>query len=163
MNEFIEKLKVRQQDAQRRMQAAQQQLAVAQAAFQAASQEFNSWNYAVAVEMQKAQQEAAAAQHAGTAAEQHQPVTESASINNMPEVNKTELVRAVLRQHANGITPVEIAKELKNQVDSAYIYSVLKRLKDRKQVTKKRGKYCLQQHQSAEEVAAQNGTGMVQH
>jgi hypothetical protein len=162
MNDFMETLKIRQQDAQRRFQAAQQKLAVAQAEAQSAQQEFNSWNYALATEMRKEQQEAAAAlaaKQVGPPAPAPAPDTTSvnASATNVPEVNKTDLVRGVLRQHPNGITPTEIWNELKNQVGNAYIYSVLKRLKDRDEAAKKRGgKYYLK-HPQSEEVSAQNG------
>ncbi len=54
------------------------------------------------------------------------------------------MIRSVLRQHPNGITPAEIWREVKDNVGRAYVYSVLKRLKDRKQVTERRGKYFLQ-------------------
>jgi len=174
MSEFIENLRVRQQDAHRRLQAAQQRLAVAQAEFQAASQDFNSWNYALATETRKAQQEAATALaarlagHSSPPSPTPDPVTAvtvvttpvtPAPIANVPEVNKTELVRNVLRQHTSGLTPNEIWKELKNQVGYAYIYSILKRLRDNEQITKKRGKYCLKNHQQLQpdEVTVQNG------
>jgi len=64
------------------------------------------------------------------------------SSNNKAEGNKTEVVRDFLRQHSTGVTPSEIWKELESQMSGrAYLYSVLKRLKDRGDVREKRGKY----------------------
>jgi len=41
------------------------------------------------------------------------------------------------------MTPGEIWKEMESQINNrAYLYSVLKRLKDRGDVKEKRGKYC---------------------
>jgi hypothetical protein len=167
MTDFMETLKTRQQDAHKRMAAAQQKLTVAQAEYQTAAQEFNSWNYALATEMRKAQQEAAAAQTAQQkpaigppAPTATEPTATASPVTNAPEINKTELVRDVLRRSPNGITPSDIWKQLKAQVgDHAYIYSVLKRLKDRDEITRRRGgKYYLKHHpQSVEEGVTQNG------
>lgn len=170
MNDFIETLKVRQQEAQKRLQMAQQRLALAQAENNAATQEYNSWNFALAIEMQKVQREAVAAE----AAKQVGPPAPARGLNNWPvtstatatptpapEINKTGLVRDALRQNPAGMTPNEIWKQLKTQInDHAYIYSVLKRLRDRKEVTKKRGKYCLSHPQPADDAA---NNGVVQH
>jgi len=167
MSEFLETLKSRLQDAQKRMQVAQQKLAVAQAEFNSAAQETNSWNVAVLTEAHRIQQ-AAAAEQAMPVVGPPAPSTPSTeasqatTIAPAPDINKTDLVRAVLRQHTTGITPHEIAKALKMQVDNAYIYSILKRLKDKDEVVKKRsGKYCIKQHSQqqpqTEEVGAQNG------
>jgi len=167
MNEFIETLKARQQDAQQRMQAAQHKLAVVQAEFQAAAQECNSWTVALNTEVRRQQQEAAVV----AAAQATLPINLEANraetppatpANNQPlEItNKTEIVRDLLRQHPTGMTPGEIWKVLGTQIaDHAYIYSVLKRLKDRDEVTKRRGKYFFKHHPQPqpEEVAAQNG------
>jgi len=167
MNDFIEVLKTRHQDAQKRMQAAQQKLLVAQAEFQNTSQEFNSLNYVLAMEMQRTQQEAATAkatQETPSIGPPTQTLTEPTAsatpspIANTPEITKTAMVRNVLRHSPNGITPDEIWKQLKAQMgDHAYIYSVLKRLKDRDEITKRRGKYYLKHQPQSDEVAAQNG------
>jgi hypothetical protein len=66
-------------------------------------------------------------------------------------VNKTNLIRDVLRQHPNGITPVEVWREVKGHIERNYVYSVLKRLKDSKQVSERRGKYYLQVMPKSEE------------
>lgn len=67
-----------------------------------------------------------------------QPETDS----NKSEGNKTEAVRSLLRQHPTGMTPAEMWEGLKAQISNrVYLYSVLKRLKDRGQVREKRGKY----------------------
>jgi hypothetical protein len=58
------------------------------------------------------------------------------------EINKTDMVREILRQHPAGITPTEIWKEVKNQMSHrAYLYSILGRLKDRDEVLVRRKKY----------------------
>ncbi len=162
MNEFIENLRVRHQDAAKHLQLAQQKFNLAQAELQGAQQEYNSWTYAFQTETRKAQMEAAAA---ATAKQVGPPAPASnaaapAPIADVSEViNKTNLVRGVLRQHPDGITPNEIWKELKTQIgDHAYIYSVLKRLKDREEIAKRRGgKYYVKHQQSPEENATQNG------
>ncbi len=173
INALIELLRKRREEAQQRFQVAQQKFAVAQGELQAAQQELNSYAYTLSNEMRKRQMEEIAVQ----AAKQGGPraptridtVSSTAEIASMPDIHihmsKTALVRGVLQQNPNGIAPTDICKALKNQVASAYVYSVLKRMKDRDEVTKKRGKYSLKQTQAhpAEEVAAQNGIVMVQH
>jgi hypothetical protein len=62
--------------------------------------------------------------------------------DNKSDGNKTEAVRMLLRQHPTGMTPGEMWKSLESQLSSrVYLYSVLKRLKDRGDVRTKRGKY----------------------
>jgi hypothetical protein len=166
MSEFLETLKSRLQDSQKRMLAAQQKLAVAQAEFNSAAQETNSWNVAVMTETRKMQQDAAAEEPATAMGPSATEASQAATIAPAPDINKTELVRGVLRQHPSGVTPHEIAKELKMQVDKAYVYSILKRLKDKDEVVKRRGgKYCLKhpQQQSQPEEMAQNGIVVLQH
>jgi len=61
------------------------------------------------------------------------------------DVNKTELVRELLAQHPEGMTPGEVWTVLKNQIPRAYVYSILKRLKDADEVIyqRRRKKYSL--------------------
>jgi hypothetical protein len=69
-----------------------------------------------------------------------------------PETNKTEMIREVLRQHTNGITPAQVWINVKDKVGRNYVYSVLKRMKDKDEVKERRGKYYLQ-------VASEKDTG----
>jgi hypothetical protein len=70
---------------------------------------------------------------------------------NDSEINKADLIRDVLQQHPNGITPADVWRKVRDHVGRAYVYSVLKRLKDRKQASERRGKYFLQIVPKAEE------------
>jgi len=174
-NSYIETLRARQQEATRKLVLAQQNLQHAQNAFNIASQQATSWNVVLSAEMQRLQQEAAleaaveavSKSQVAPSPEPSQPITASVSESGTPgapEISKTELVRGVLRQHPNGITPNEITMELKNQVSNAYVHSVLHRLKDR-EVTKRRGKYFLKQNPQpqSEDVAVHNGVVQQQH
>lgn len=56
--------------------------------------------------------------------------------------NKTKLIRDALMQRAGGVTPKELWELVRAQIKHRpYVYSVLKRLSDRKEVVKRRGKY----------------------
>jgi hypothetical protein len=91
------------------------------------------------------QQQAAAAANAANGAVAPAPIPIPQPVvvdDNKSESNKTEAVRSILRQHPAGMLPAEIWKQLQSQVGNRlYIYSVLKRLKDRGDVRVKRGKY----------------------
>jgi hypothetical protein len=153
MSEFLENLKRGMQEAQLKFQAAQQRQVAANAEFQAAAQEFNAWQTLVAATTRKEMRTAApAALPAATPA----AVTVSAqatvspnvaaqlAASGKPEGNKTNTVRELLRQHPAGMTPLEIWKQVESQMTNrAYLYSVLKRLKDRGDARERRGKYFL--------------------
>ena len=164
MSQFLEMLKARFADAQQRLQVATANLQKAQLEHQAVMQEFGSWQNAIAVESRREQQQqilpAPPAQPAkavtviatapivsqqswGSSPAAVAPVLQTPPANES-EVNKADLIRGVLRQHPNGITPADVWREVREQVGRAYVYSVLKRLKDRKQVAERRGKYFLQ-------------------
>ena len=75
---------------------------------------------------------------------QNSPASQSTSDDNKPEENKTQAVRDLLRQHPTGMTPVEIWKQLETKMSNrAYLYSVLKRLRDKGDARERRGKYFL--------------------
>lgn len=81
-----------------------------------------------------------------TPAEPVQPVEQPKPIQPIappeePTVNKSELVREALQQYPGGAKAVQIWKQVKDQVPRAYTYSVLRRLKDRKLATQRKGKY----------------------
>ena len=57
--------------------------------------------------------------------------------------NKTQLIRDALALHP-GLTPAQVWGAVKTRITRrTYVYSVLKRLKDRKQIVEGRGKYYL--------------------
>jgi hypothetical protein len=135
MSVFLDELNVRLAEAQKRLQTAQIEAQVAQGKLQAIIQEFNSLQFLVNSEKAKLQQQ------------DNQPL----STSNIPanqstvaqgELNKTDMIRSLLRQHPGGMTPTDIWKQVKDQmVHRAYLYSILKRLKDKDEVIVRRGKY----------------------
>jgi hypothetical protein len=156
MSAFLDQLKARLADAQQRLQASQLKLAQVQAEHNTVMMEFTSWQNAVNVEARKEQlavvtvpvNPAAGATKPALPATTpasplgvHQQVNTNGSGNT--KVNQVDLVRAVLRQHPNGITPVAVWKQLGDRVGRAYVYSILKRLRDSDQAQRRRGKYVL--------------------
>jgi hypothetical protein len=160
MPTILEELKARLAAAQARQAIAQQRYQAAAAEVNAASADFNVWNNAVTVEMREE-----AARAAEAAKDQIQiPITLQPSVDEalvlVPEedqtqelgledeepVNKTNLVREILSQSQTGIAPRAIWLEFHQRAPKAsrnYLYSVLKRLRDKKQVDVRRGKYML--------------------
>ena len=147
MSQFLEELKVRSGDALKRLQAAQARTQAATAELQAVGQEYNSLQHLVNVETAKIQQGAG------------QPITVPArvqattpALSQTTETNKTEVIRELLRQHPTGMTPTDIWKEVKGQMaHRPYLYSILKRLKDKDEVTVRRGKYVAKMLPKSEE------------
>lgn len=147
MNQFIETLKARMEDAQKRFQEATQKLQAAQLEHQSAAQEFASWQHAFQAEMRrqnpnvtlKAPTEAAP----NVALHFHidEPMRQATS-SGRSETNKTDVVRQLLQQHPAGMSPGELWKNLSSELKyRPYLYSILKRLRDRGDVYQKRGKY----------------------
>jgi hypothetical protein len=148
---FLDTLKERHAEAQKRTQEAQQKLAAAQTEFQTAAQEMAGWQKAVEAETRREQQNSTIT--AGTSMEAPVIATVIGQVEQhlQGETNKTELIRELLRQHASGITPPELWKALSSKiVHRPYLYSVLKRLKDKDEVCVKRGKYYLKAIPKAE-------------
>ena len=59
-------------------------------------------------------------------------------------INKTEKVREILSEHEAGVTPAGIWTEVKDHFSTrAYLYAILKRLRDNDEVSIRRGKYLL--------------------
>jgi hypothetical protein len=139
MNTFLETLKVRADEAQKRFAAAQQELQAAQAKLNVTTQEFSAWHHAYAAELAKEK-----AKNPPIDAQLQLP---SASIpavtnGNGHEGNKTDLVRELLQQNQTGMTPGEIWQRMEKQIGNrAYLYSVLMRLSDRVIAKARRGKY----------------------
>ena len=155
MSEFLENLKVRHAEAQKRFLAKQQELNRINAEFQAVAQEFNAWQTLLNLEARKEQVAAVAA--TVTANNPVPTIPPTAALNSTPspvgvvfapaaartEGNKTEIVRDLLRQAAPGsMSAADIWEAVRNQVSNrAYLYSVLSRMKDKGEVGVKRGRY----------------------
>jgi hypothetical protein len=145
MSEFLENLKARHAESQKRFIAKQQQLNAVNAEFQAVAQEFNAWTTLLNLEARKEQAAAIAPAAPVVATPQKSAIPALPSAATPPEAsesNKTEFVRELLRQHSAGMKPSEIWKHVKEQIPRRpYLYSVLKRLKDRGDIVERRGKY----------------------
>jgi hypothetical protein len=164
MSTFLETLKERLLESQKRMQAAQAALQAAQVEHQNAAQEFIAWQNAVGSETRREQPSlplpvnAAAptlvipaiarrvppaavgpvvhnAPTPSSAPPQVQPQMET------PKINKSELVREALRHFPSGATPGQVWENVKDHVPRTYVYSVLKRMRDQKSACQRRGKY----------------------
>ncbi|SRR5579875_2110294 len=150
-NSTLEDLKTRLAIAHKALADATQQLQIAQQAHQKAMSDYNIFSAAVGILSREEEEKKAAAQEKQIPIALTVSVSDSASPTDAVTTqisetapNKTELVRELLRQHIGGMTPSEIWKELKGQfVHRPYLYSVLKRLRDREEVTFRRNKYAL--------------------
>jgi hypothetical protein len=153
-DQFVEELKIRHADAQRRLQLVQLEVQQIQAKYQSVAQEFNSLTLLLNVEAAKqkalsagedsAQASTPDAPGAAAQANTTTPQTTSghAPASTTPEISKTDMIRQLLRQYPGGITPTDLWKQVKTRMTHrAYLYSVLKRLKDKGEVMVKRGKY----------------------
>jgi len=142
MSAFLEQLIEEMNEAQKRFALAQQDLQRAQAVFQAAAQEFQSYQHIVAARTRKEQEGSASPATIvgkGAAAPVAALPPQQTEID---EINKTELVRELLRQHPNGMTGRELWSAVKDKfLHRQYVYSVLKRLKKKGYVVQKRKKY----------------------
>jgi hypothetical protein len=70
--------------------------------------------------------------------------------------NKTDVVRNLLKQHPAGMSAVDIWKEVGEQfTHRPYLYSILKRLRDRQEIVKRRTRYFLTVIPKAEEAKEQ--------
>jgi hypothetical protein len=143
--ELIEELLQRNANAQKRLQEATAKLQAAQQEHQAALADSGTWQSAInAVKKEMAAQNQpqpnSGQPAAATTPQQQIPISQPPAAKE--EVNKTDLVRQILRQHPEGTRPTDIWRQLANQLKHrAYLYSILKRLKDRDEVSEKRGKY----------------------
>jgi hypothetical protein len=157
MVNVLDELKTRQTEAAKKLQEATADFQHAQARLQAAQQEANIWTGAVQVET-RAQEQRRPAPMVLEAAPAAPAPAETANQSSSSDVNKTEVVRDLLRHRPTGMTPAELWHEVKGQMTHAYLYSILKRLKDRDQVCVKRKKYCLRTMISKTEDGKQNVT-----
>lgn len=152
MSTFLETLKLRLVEAQRQHQETTAKFQKAQAEFTASAQKMQSWQLALQAETQREQAEAAQAQANGGAPQQETPATPmqsgtttaSAESPIRADVNKTQIIREQLRQHPAGMTGAELWNAVKTQIPARpYVYSVLKRLKDKDEVILRKKKYRL--------------------
>jgi type II secretory pathway pseudopilin PulG len=161
MAKILEEIQSRLAEAQKRLAETTQALQVAQQAQQAAQHNFNVWNMALQIEQRDEQRRVAAATEkqlslpATQPESKPQPKSDSEleledfvdavlSEDASEGVNKTDTVRDLLRRHPTGMTAVDIWAEVRSDFKHRpYLYSVLKRLRDREEIIKRRGKYCL--------------------
>jgi hypothetical protein len=161
MAKIIDEIQTRLVEAQKRLAETTQALQTAQQAHQIATQNFNVWNMALQIEQREEQSRQAKATEKQlqlpTASPKPEPVVASvaaASVttsmlseqlgDNSEAPNKTDIVRNLLKQHPTGMSAVDIWKAVGEQFNHRpYLYSVLKRLRDRQEIVKRRSKYCL--------------------
>lgn len=166
MSEFLEQLKVRLAEAQKRHGLATQELQAAQQKHASATQDFVSWQNAVRVETQREQQQTESSGvnfslTVGPLVPSDNVPLETQPNSSKEEINKTDTIRQMLNRHPEGLRPTEIWKQLGNQLKHrAYLYSVLKRLKDHGEVVERRGKYFAKVMQKIE--AEEKGHSLVQ-
>ena len=169
MRSILEELQTRIVEAEKRVNDAGNQLQAADKAYNAAVSEMNVWRSALEEETRRQQ---AAKQGQGVfvgmeglvakAPDSKQlsvkasgVVDTSATFLIQPDgtiliessgTNKTELIRAILRQNPAGLTPPQIWELVSGHFKHRpYLYSVLKRLKDHDEVITRRNKYLLRQ------------------
>jgi len=137
MSTFLETLQSRLAEAEKNLEQAQKRLTLAHAQSAEAVTEVEGWKKAVAAELRREQQASGVAPHP-----QPEPEANATSPDPNSELNKTQMVREILRQNPTGMTPAAIWGRMKNQIaHRPYLYSILKRLKDKDQVFIRRGKY----------------------
>jgi hypothetical protein len=159
---FLEEIKTRLDDATKRLTEASQALQMAQHRHQSLAAEVGSYQKIMEVEARRLhflqlEKQQPQGHHEHNSSRTISATTVAAAIaglvepprsepeNGASDVSKTELIRLLIEQHPTGINPAQLWTALKGQVTHRqYIYSVLKRLKDRKQVTERRGKYFIQ-------------------
>jgi|HubBroStandDraft_1064217.scaffolds.fasta_scaffold35437_2 hypothetical protein len=141
MNDFLETCKARLAESQKHLAEAQQKLQRAQNEYQTAAAETNAFQHMVNFETRKVQEQQIGPQ---LPAATHPGAASVAASTRILEVNKTDLVRQLLRQHSGGMTAREVWSELKTQISNRnYLYSILKRLRDSDEVSVKRHKYVI--------------------
>jgi len=151
MQTVLEGLRARFDTARERHAAAQKRFQEAQAELQAATNDFSIWNQAVLLETREEEKRIAASHEKQILLPQ---VIASAPESTIPEpeaeaapedtLNKTELVREIIRKHQAGLTAGDVWKTAKGHIASrAYLYSILKRLRDRDEIMMRRKKYMM--------------------
>ena len=140
MTQFLEKLKTELADAQERQKIVAVKLNALNTEYQAVTQEVNSYMKIVEVQTRKEQGPNAAP----SAKPQPTRIGIRTVAQSQPteETNKTEMVREVLRSHPSGMTGGELWAAIQDKFQyRQYVYSILKRLKDKGDVIQKRKKF----------------------
>jgi hypothetical protein len=147
----MDELKARVDAAQKALADATQQLQKAQVAQANAQAQFNIWNGALQTIIREQQARELAAREnqlelIGADAEpsptRDVAAQDAPQIDQTETVSKTEIIREIVRQHPGGITATDIWRQIGSQLKyRAYLYNVLKRLRDREEITLRRNKY----------------------
>jgi len=162
MSTILEELKERLEAAKLRTVSTQLKFIAAQADNQAALTDVTVWTNAVNAEMREQERLAAEADEKQMPLPQisiePRPITASAiipipqpivddqsgSANATDSVNQADLVRDLLRERGVRMAPNEIWNALEGKISSrAYLYSILKRMRDKDEITKYRNKYSI--------------------
>ncbi|MGA2967079.1 MAG: hypothetical protein ABSD64_12770 [Terriglobales bacterium] len=165
MNKIMEDLEARVAASKQRLDEATKTFQTAQQAYQVAQQDHNVWSLALQAEVRDEQRRDAAA----TEKQSELPLSTAKpsppssivapieqSVDSPESLNKTDAVRNLLRQHSTGMSAVDIWKEVGAQFKHRpYLYSVLKRLRDRDEVIMRRNKYFLKFIPKTEEAKEQ--------
>ena len=141
MSELLERLKVGLAKAQQKQAEVLKQFQAVQAEYQAATQEVVGYQKVLENETRIEQQNSTLSEMAKDAVKMTDGIEREA---HPPEqINKTQIIRDALGQR-HGMNPTDVWNAVRGQIKGrTYVYSVLKRLKDRKQVIERRGKYYL--------------------
>ena len=160
MNPLVEGMREKLESAKARLFSAQQRFQAAQSELQAATGEYGIWNSAISLLMREEEKRLAESAEKqipmdlpgiNRAADGEPSDVPTAIANGLAHpaqsvtmVNQTEKVREILRNHDTGITPAGIWEEGHDLISSrAYLYAILKRLRDSDEVIIRRGKYLL--------------------
>lgn len=136
MSEMIDRLKIGLAEVQARHVEVTKRFQAAQAEWQLVNAEVTGYQKVIELETRRELEKAAVApQVQGPASKAEQQADQDS--------NKTQLVREALALHP-GLTPAQVWGAVKTRIGRrTYVYSILKRLKDRKQIVERRGKYYL--------------------
>jgi hypothetical protein len=149
MSQMIDRLKEGLAEVQKRQVEIGKRFNVVQGEWAAVNAELNGYVKVIELETKRELEKSASlppVEGPSTLAEQQKD----------QDANQTQLVREALANHPGGLTPAQVWGAVKGKVTRrTYVYSVLKRLKDRKQVIEKRGKYCLPATPKIEEATEQ--------
>lgn len=136
MSELIDRLKIGLAEAQARHAEVTKRFQAAQAEWQLSNAEVTGYQKVLELETRRELEKAAVAPQIEGPASRSEHEAEQDS-------NKTQLVRDALALHP-GLTPAQVWGAVKTRISRrTYVYSVLKRLKDRRQIVERRGKYYL--------------------
>jgi hypothetical protein len=150
MNTLLDGMRERLEGARERHAKAQQVFQAAQAELQAATAEYGIWNSAIGLLMREEEKRRAESDEKQIPMNLPgiQPnsaeglLANPTAIESTATINKTERVREILRAHETGLTTGGIWTEVKDHISSrAYLYAILKRLRDNDEVCMRRGKY----------------------